>query len=398
MKKFLVFIFSFLIITGYLFSQNKDVLESKRKNILDEINNANELLKSTELKRNESTMKVQLLNRKMLLRKKYINELGNEITRIDTLISQKNDAIQCLTEDLNKQQSEYGKLIAGYYKARKSQNWIIILLSSANIQQAYLRFYYLKRISIHRKSVLKNIREIISKIEEEKINCSQFKDQKSGLITDTKKEFITLENEKNESDIAIKELKRKENKLKQSIKKNQEIAHRLQNEISDIIREELRKAKAAKSTPLYENLNANDKKLSKNFKDNKGKLPWPVDYGVVVAEYGEHAHPALKNIKVKNNGIDINSRDKEPVKCIYDGVVSKVFAILGANNAVIIRHGNFLTLYQNIVDVRVAVGQKVSIKQVIGLVSEDQGRSVLHIEIWEELKSQNPEDWLYQKN
>ena len=147
---------------------------------------------------------------------------------------------------------------------------------------------------------------------------------------------------------------------------------------------------------MYDQLTPEEKLISDNFQGNKGKLPWPTERGVVTSRFGKHQHAVLKQVTVQNDGIDISTVQGAEARALFGGVVSKVVAILGANYTVIIRHGNFLTVYQNLVNVRVKTGDRVTVKQVLGTVftEEESNSTMLHIEIWKELNKQNPEDWL----
>ena len=147
---------------------------------------------------------------------------------------------------------------------------------------------------------------------------------------------------------------------------------------------------------MYEQLTPEERLISENFQGNKGKLPWPTERGIITGKYGKHQHPVLKQITTQNDGIDISTVEGASARALFDGVVSKVVAILGANYTVIIRHGNFLTVYQNLVDVRVTKGDQVSAKQSLGRIytEKETSSTILHIEIWREMTKQNPEDWL----
>ena len=140
-----------------------------------------------------------------------------------------------------------------------------------------------------------------------------------------------------------------------------------------------------------------EKLASGQFEQNKRRLPWPVERGVITDHFGIHEHPVLKNIQVKNNGIDISTGQGVKARAVFAGEVSRVFMVTGGNMAVIIRHGKYLTVYSNLVNVQVKSGDKVSIKQTIGTIgtdSDDESKTVLKFQIWKENEKQNPEDWI----
>jgi len=137
--------------------------------------------------------------------------------------------------------------------------------------------------------------------------------------------------------------------------------------------------------------------VSANFEQNRRRLPWPVERGVITDHFGVHQHPVLKNIQVKNNGVDISTVQGAKARSVFGGEVSRVFVVSGGNYAVIIRHGKFLTVYSNLVDVLVKSGDKVSIKQTIGTIgtdNEDDNKTVLKFQIWKENVKMNPEEWI----
>jgi septal ring factor EnvC (AmiA/AmiB activator) len=220
--------------------------------------------------------------------------------------------------------------------------------------------------------------------------------QKEALARQKTGENRNLEREKRQKDQMVVELSGQEKELKDKIAENKKIAKRLEREIASIIAEE---ASKGGSRNMYDQLTPEEKLISDNFQGNKGKLPWPTERGVVTNRFGRHQHAVLKQVTVQNDGIDISTVQGAEARALFDGAVSKVVAILGANYTVILRHGNFLTVYQNLVNVRVKPGDMVTVKQVLGTVftDEETNSTLLHIEIWKELNKQNPEDWLSRK-
>jgi septal ring factor EnvC (AmiA/AmiB activator) len=184
-------------------------------------------------------------------------------------------------------------------------------------------------------------------------------------------------------------LSKKEKSLNSELEEKKKIAKRLESEIKEIIKKEAEKNKYARLTPA-------EKIISEDFAKNRGSLPWPTEQGIITDKFGEHQHAVIQNLTVRNNGIDISSIPNSKVRAIFMGTVSKVFTIKGANTTVIIRHGNFYTVYHNLVNVRVKTGDRVTTKQYIGDIFTDSrnGETVLHFEIWEELDKKNPEEWL----
>jgi murein DD-endopeptidase MepM/ murein hydrolase activator NlpD len=163
----------------------------------------------------------------------------------------------------------------------------------------------------------------------------------------------------------------------------------LDKAIADLIAEETRSAKTQIRDARY-------LRISDGFAGNKGKLPWPTTTGVIVNEFGEHSHPVLKGIKIKNNGIDISTKLNEKVKTIFEGEVRKIVSIPGQNIAVLIRHGDFVTVYSNLIKVQVKVGDRVQAQQVIGEVYNDEKTQsgIYKLQIWQENTLLNPTEWI----
>lgn len=209
------------------------------------------------------------------------------------------------------------------------------------------------------------------------------------------KELETLElaREKEVQKDIVQDLQKQEKDLRKQLQEKEKIANKLNSEIEKIIKAEQEKAQ---SKNIYSKLTPQDKLLSDSFKGNKGKLPWPTKYGVITETFGEHNHPVLKGVKTRNNGVDISTVSQAEVFAVYGGTVTKVLSILGANYTVIIRHGNYLTVYQNLASVQVKNGDKINNKQRLGILFADNEaeNSILHFEIWEEMNKQNPEEWL----
>jgi len=191
----------------------------------------------------------------------------------------------------------------------------------------------------------------------------------------------------------VRNLQKEEKRLKAEIVEKERIAAELEEEIRKEIEEEARKLSA---NNLYSSLTPEQRLVSADFVKNKGLLPWPIERGVITLPFGNADYPGLAGTKINSNGVDISGIPGSRARAIFGGEVTKVFAILGANYTVLIRHGDFLTVYQNLINVRVKTGDKVATKQVIGDIFTEDNRSVatVHFEIWQEKKILNPEDWL----
>jgi septal ring factor EnvC (AmiA/AmiB activator) len=222
------------------------------------------------------------------------------------------------------------------------------------------------------------------------------------LLETSERERLTLNEEREEQDQMIGELQDKEGQLRADLKKKEKEKKKLERAIQRIIEAEIAKAKKKEKrtgstvTKSGFALTPAEMKLSTNFFDNKGKLPWPSERGIITSSFGEHPHPTLRDIKVVNNGIDIRTEEGTQARAVFAGVVSAVVVIPGANKAVILRHGEYLSVYSNLTEVAVKMGDKLSLKQNIGVVATDRltGETDLHLEIWKGSTKLNPKKWI----
>ena len=373
--------------------QTRKELEEERAKAMREIELTNILLGRTEKSRKQSLNQLIILRRKIDKRNKYVNSLEEEIVLVDKKIEENNWVMNSLENDLMKIKKEYEKIVVGSYKKSRKQENIIYILASKNYGQAYRRFKYYQQYAAYRKKQAKKIIAITDVLNIKEMELEKERKIKEDLLSIRKTEKEKLNVEKDKKNNMVINLGRKEKKLRNEIKTRERISRELEKEIARIIAEEREKEKGSgimKLTPEEEN-------IAMNFSNNKGKLPWPTERGVIVEKFGEHQHPVLKNVKINNNGIDIATIEKGEIRAIFDGEVRKIVAIKGANSTVLIKHGNFFSVYQNLVEVNVKKGEKVKTKQKIGIVysNRDSERdNVVHLEIWENNLKMNPETWI----
>jgi murein DD-endopeptidase MepM/ murein hydrolase activator NlpD len=228
----------------------------------------------------------------------------------------------------------------------------------------------------------------ISRLEEQKLIKVQ-------LVTDTKKEASQLSREKLQKDAEVKKLQKEQKTLQQKLEKQRSIERQLENEIQRIIEEEARKNTKPGTTGFA--LTPEQKLVGDNFAQNKGRLPWPVERGVITEHFGINQHPVLNNVQTRNNGVNITTETGTKARAVFNGEVTRVFAITGGNTAVIIRHGKYLSVYSNLKEVTVKKGDKITTKQTIGTVftdADDDNKTILKFQIWLENQKLNPEDWI----
>jgi len=385
----------FMMVCFIGFSQSVDELQKKKQEAENEIKYTTKLLSEVQQNQKLSLNRLQLLNRQIDQRNAVISSINSEINLYQQLIDNNTLAIRIMTSDITDLKKEYAELIRSAYRNRNAYDQILFLLSAENANQAYRRYIYMKHYTTFRQGqaeIIEAIQEILNKKAE---NLEQQKLIKIQLVSDTKIEAQQLSREKIQKNSEVQKLQKEQQDLRKKLQQQREVEQRLEREIQKIIEEETRKSKAAGTTGF--SLTPEQKLVGDNFSQNKKRLPWPVERGVITEHFGINQHPVLTNVQTRNNGISITTEAGAKVRAIFNGEVSRVFGITGGNTAVIIRHGKYLTVYSNLREATVKMGDKVSTKQTIGTVftdAEDGNKSILKFQIWLENQKLNPEEWI----
>ena len=431
-------------------STDKTELEQRKKRLQQEIIQYNKELEETKKDKRTSMKNLIILNQKIMKRQALIYTINEELEVTAKQISENIDNINQLNNKLKLLRSNYANMVLNLYKNRNQSTTINFIANSENFNQSIRRIEYLKRIAIARKEQIGAINHTTTELNTTVQKLEIIKEDKSRLLDSKEKEKEIFDEEKNQKEKVVAQLQTREKELKSQIRKKQEDANKLSNAIKNIIEQEIRKAREAaiaeakrrkkeieksnsdkkdkikKDNPASETvankedekkieninkeieeaesaksseevfaLSSENQKLSNGFENNKNRLPWPVISGSVISGFGEHEHPVLKGIKIKNNGLDIKTKSNESGRSVFDGVVTGVISIPGAGKAVIIRHGEYLSVYSNLATTFVNKGDKVKAKQPIGIVDNgESGSGELHFEIWKGQITQNPQTWL----
>ena len=381
-----------------LFAQTKAELEKKKKKTINEINYTNKLLEETRKNQKESENNLALLGNQINSRQELISEINMEIGLVSKRISETEAIISMMTEDLNNLKESYAKMLKIAWKNQNKNNEIMFLLSSRDFNQTYMRLKYMRQIAEYRKRQLLAINSIKAVLVKQMEKLIQQKSEHQKLLDEEKVEQRNLENAKKQQENTLAKLKGKEVELKKQLAEKNKQKQQLQAAIEKLIAEEVKKSSAAKgkaNTGKYE-LTPEEKIVSDNFGSNVGKLPWPVQRGVIVSRFGKQPHPVIPNVEIDNKGIDISTTTGSEARAVFDGEVRKVFNIPGTQNAVIIRHGEYLSVYTHLEKVYVSAGDKVKAKQAIGKIYTDasENKTILHLEIWKGSATLNPANWL----
>jgi len=391
MKKIITFSIFILICFDVIVAQSRTELEERRKKTIEEINYVDKLLTVTAKEKSENIKSLSIINKKLNLRENVISGIKDEIQLLNYRVELNSLAVNMMEEDLLILKREYSKAVYNAFKTDKGYPELVYILSAKDFNQGYKRVKYLQQITKFRRKEAEIILELKEQINESKIRLQADLNKLSDLKTKEEVQKDLLQKEKKGKQNLVKVLNRKERELKQELEEKRKIARKIELEINRLIEEERKKAASRK-------LSEGQKVLGDNFNENKGKLPWPVDQGVITSHFGVQKHPEFKYLTEDNIGIEITSSGSTAVKAVFKGEVAKVFSIPGANMTVIIRHGNYLSVYANLVNVKVKTGDAVNNRQVIGDVYNDSSEnniSVLKFMIFEnEKKYLDPEIWI----
>lgn len=380
----------------------KTQLQQQKAKIEEEISYTNKLIEETKKSKQTSVDQLLLINKQISKRQELINAINGEINSLDNEIRRTNDTIKQLTQTIDRLRKEYASMIYYASKNRNAYSRLMFIFSARDFNQAYQRVKYFQQYTAYRQNQVRVIKETQEVLNSKLAQIEKQKKEKVALKQMEEGERQKLAKEKNQQDQVVKNLSKKEKDLLKKLRESEKAAKRLQKAIEDLIAEEIRKAnEAAKKSgvkPTPENkfaLTPAEIELSSNFSGNKGRLPWPTERGVISATFGEHPHPVLKGIITKNNGIDIDTEKGSIARSVFDGVVSSIMNLPSFNNVVIVKHGEYLTVYSNLDQLYVKKGDKIKTKQQIGVIQTgDGGKTFLHFELWHGKNLQNPESWI----
>lgn len=371
-------------------SQNLNELKARKDKTKQEIEYINHLLNETGTNTKASLNKLSMLNQQIELRNNLINDYSSQLTLLQKSIDDNLFVIEQLTYDLQNVRTQYSNMIKQAYRNKGSYSQLVFILSSENFNQAYKRMLYIKQMARYRQKQSEQIEAIRSVLELKTEELNNNKNEHLNILNQQREETSKLGVEKQKQSNYSKELQKREKELKKNLKEQQKIEERLQKEIDRLIAMEVKSSKTTAATPA-------EKLLSDNFEKNKGLFPWPTQTGVITDRFGEHSHPVMKNLIIENDGIDITTSPGETARAIFNGTISRVFAIPGGNMAIILRHGEYITVYSNLKEVFVKQGDAVTTKQELGLIFTDkldENKTILKFQIRKESLKQNPEEWI----
>ncbi|MCR5645531.1 MAG: peptidoglycan DD-metalloendopeptidase family protein [Bacteroidales bacterium] len=406
--KYAMLLLALLLSLGGQAQRSKEALQKEINSLQKEIESANKLLKETSKNKEATLGQVSLMDQKIRNRQKLINAYNEQIKVLDRNIRQGENNINRLGGELRTMRGEYAKMVLFAYKNRSHYDQLEFLFASEDFNQASRRLRYIRQFADARKTKIDQIAATQRKVSAEVEANRKAREEQAALLAEEKAQQEALKQEKAELNAQVKQLKKKEGSIQQSIKDKQAQAKKFQKQIDDIIAEEIRKAneRAAKEAagknkgkttkPDKMALTPTEKALSTSFSANKGKLPWPVERGAVSSSFGKHASAFSDKVTVTNNGVDIATTEKAKARCVFEGVVVSVVKPSASNIGIIIRHGDYFTVYSQLDEAYVNRGDKVKTKQDIGRVHTDrsEGKTELHFELRKGTETLNPSLWL----
>jgi len=405
LRKYIIVILGiFMIGTATAQSDKQKKLEEKRQALLNEIKQINLLLFNTKKEEKSVLNQVEDLTSKITSRQNLIKVTDQQANLLTREISDNLARMDQYRGELEGLKQDYAKMIVKSYKSKSQQSRIMFLLSSQNFLQAYKRVKYMNQYTKHRKKQGESIKEKTTLLQTLNTELIAQKKSKQLLIDENKIAKTKLVKEKKDQEVLVASLKKNEGMFASQIRTKQKEADRIDKQIDALIKAAIAasniksKTNTAKKTSSKTfALTAEAKALGKNFSNNKGKLPWPVQNGVVAKKYGKQRHPQLPNVTTFNSGVEIATEKGAQARAVFNGEVMEIQQIRGANKAIYIQHGSYITIYNNVTNVTVKKGDKVTTKQSLGTIYTHpaSGKTILKFLVYKNLSKMNPAEWVY---
>lgn len=389
-RNILVFIFLLFFICSY--SQSIEAIKKKNEKTEKEIAYLNKLLENTRKDRSTTVQKVSIINQKIVKGKEMIASLMNEVKYIESQINNNEFIKSRLESDKQRMLDFYSKMVYETWKKRNESDKLIYIFASSSFAEAYARYKYFEQVQDYSKRQVQLIERTNDSLTMINGQLSELMAQKN--VTQSKIMFQNnqLINEQNEANKSIADLKKKEKELLRKLNVEIKNRERFKKELEKLIAAQTKKSGSKNSA--YK-LTPEEKLISDDFAKNRGKLPWPVEQGFVSEKFGVNVHPVFKQVKLDNAGITITTSRNAEVRAVFKGVVTEIMFIPGDNNVVIVRHGNYLTVYSNLVEIFIKKGDTVNVKQKIGKLAVSSGNnSTLNFQVWKDRDNLDPQLWL----
>ncbi len=415
--RFFSVVWMVMLFTGVSYGQSKKELEKKKNAIQKDIEYTNQLLKQTKKNKSASLNQLVTLNKKITYRSELISTINTEINSVETEIGAVSTNIDSLNSRMVNLKKQYGQMLYFAYRNQSTFSKLMFVFSAESFNQGFKRMQYLRQLSKYRERQHDKIVETQDSLNGKKTKLQTVKQDKKQLLTSQEREKKQLDKEKKEQVHMLNNLTSREKRLRAELKEKARQEQKLADKIEDIIRKEIEMAKAATKRQSNSGASASKRKtevpnpgaavlsntpetikLSNDFESNRGRLPWPVEQGIISSSFGRHSHPVWKDVVVNNNGVNINSGKGAKARSIFEGKVIRVLLVVD-KYAVLIQHGEYYTLYSNLEQVYVKAGDKVITRQPLGVVQTDEedDKTELHLEVWRGSNKMDPENWIASK-
>ncbi len=394
---FLVAWIAMLLPAPFAHSQTKlAIYEVEKEQIEKELEYTGMLITRTKDVKDATLSHLEVLKATIESRQRLIGNYQAQQRIIQDTIFSKIIHISRLSDEMMLLKDEYAKMIRAAHRQQHAGQQMFYLLAADNLQQASNRMNYIRAYTENRKSYIAKIADAEQIYTEELLALESKLDRNRELITNLNNETARLNQEVELKRAMIDELAGREEQLSAKFNLLHEDHQRLKEQIEQVIAEELTENRNAEQDETYLEL----LRLTSLFEDNWDKLPWPAEFGIVTMRFGEQEHPELNGVKIRNNGINILTKEGASARAVFDGIVTRVLAISNFQHVVIIRHGDFLTVYSNLGSVNVERGEKVEKMQELGEIFTDpqQAKTELHFELWKGKEQLNPLFWLAKSN
>ncbi|RIW13688.1 peptidase M23 [Algoriphagus lacus] len=388
-------------------SKSREELEREKAQVQARLKEFDAILKQTTATKKTSIGELNALTRQFQTQNRLVNTLDREVRLINQEISDTEKKIAELEFQLKDLKAEYSRMIYNSSKLNRGLSIVAFVFSSGTFNQLYMRLKYLKQYSDSRKQQAAQIEKLSAELSEQRKLLDERKADKVTVLSEEQKERAELERLRKSQQSVVNTLSKKEREIQRQIAATKKQQDQLNRMIKQVIEDEIRRAeaeskkenstttkKAGTSMPMTPEAAA----LSNSFAGNKGRLPWPVETGFVSQGYGTYPHPTLKGITLDSDGIDIRTQPNSNVRSVFDGVVTKITTMPGYGGTVIIKHGEYYTMYSRLKTISVKSGQNVKAKDIIGQVGTNaEGESEVHFQTWKGLQIMDPATWITSK-
>ena len=391
----LLFISLSLGLKAQNYQERQKQLEAQKISIKKEIQQINTLITDSRKKSRSLADELEDIQLKISVRDRLIRINNSQVNNLNNIISNQNERIADLEVDLKKLKDEYSKIVYSSYKKRSSEMKLMFLFASDNINQAFRRFQYFKQYSKYRKEQANKIVSLQEEISNNIDSLDKRKIEKQNVVKENQSVRQTLNQDRIQQNNLYNNLLKDQKNYAVEIQEKEKQARLIDNEIQKLIRLAIAESNNNNNSSNFA-LTPEGRLISSNFQSNKGRLPWPVREGVITRRFGTQPHPVVRTTTINSNGISIATSANSIAYSVFEGEVLSVYGFSGGNPGVLIRHGKYISNYQNLSSIFVKKGDKVMANDEIGIVftNESTGKTILKFNIFNELKPENPTIWL----